>query len=217
MFFRFYISVLIEGIKIATDKDNRQIVSRTCGRCNYVNKLESKYCERVGCNYPLTQLALDEIKAGEQAKFQELVDKSNLERDNTIQVLQQELKSAVELCKHSMELSIKQKSMIDDVMSENVKLMGEYNDLKSLLDKSMAEYNNLAKTAFGRIDELQSVMRGGLLIKPGREAAEEIQRRVKILLQVAPDWQKRTASGNARLTPEEERKFMELINQPKAS
>ncbi len=46
-----------------------------------------------GRNYPLTQLALDEIKSAEQKKLQELIDKSNLERDNTIQALQQELKS----------------------------------------------------------------------------------------------------------------------------
>jgi hypothetical protein len=61
----------------------------------YVNKLDSKYCERPGggCNYPLTQLALDEIKVAEQAKMQELVNKSNLERDSTIQALQQNLNS----------------------------------------------------------------------------------------------------------------------------
>jgi len=57
------------GIKIAAVP---QMVSRTCGRCGYVNKLESKYCERVGCHYPQTQLALDEIKAAEEAKFQAL-------------------------------------------------------------------------------------------------------------------------------------------------
>jgi len=78
------------GIKVAAVS---RMVSRTCGRCGYVNKRENKYCERIGCNYPLTQLALDEIKAAEHAKLQELVDKSNLERDNTIQSLQQELKS----------------------------------------------------------------------------------------------------------------------------
>jgi integrase/recombinase XerD len=59
------------GITIANKKT--QSVSRTCGRCGYVNKLESKYCERVGCNYPLTQLALDEIKAAEQAKSKPFV------------------------------------------------------------------------------------------------------------------------------------------------
>jgi integrase/recombinase XerD len=68
-----------------------QMVSRTCGRCGYVNKLESKYCEANGCNYPLTQIALDEIKAAEQSKLQELVNKSNLERDNTIQALHNEI------------------------------------------------------------------------------------------------------------------------------
>ena len=41
----------------------------------------------------LTQLALDEIKAAKQAKLQELVSKSNLERDITIQELQQDLES----------------------------------------------------------------------------------------------------------------------------
>ncbi len=78
------------GIKLANKQ--QQLVSRTCGRCQYVNKLESKYCERVGCSYPLTQLALDEYKAAEQAKLQELINKSNLERDNTIQALRQELR-----------------------------------------------------------------------------------------------------------------------------
>jgi integrase/recombinase XerD len=58
------------GIKIV-DKQ-LQSVSRTCGRCGYVNKLESKFCEGKGCNYPQTQLALDEIKAAEEAKFQAL-------------------------------------------------------------------------------------------------------------------------------------------------
>ena len=45
------------GIKIATFGKS-QMVSRICGRCGYVNKLESKYCESKGCNYPLTQLAM---------------------------------------------------------------------------------------------------------------------------------------------------------------
>ena len=212
------------GIKIL-DK-HPKMVSRTCGRCGYVNKLESKYCESSGCNYPLTQLALDEIKAAEQAKFQELVNESNLERDNAIQALQQELKSKTqeiqslgELCKHSLELSSKQngtindyKGMVDDVNSKFDKLMGEYNSLKGLLDKSMST----TKTALGGIDELQSVMRGGLLIKPDRRTAEELDRRVKIILQVVPDWKERGASGIVRLTSEEERKVMELINQPKS-
>jgi site-specific recombinase XerD len=60
------------GIKIANKQT--QSVSRTCGRCGYVNKLESKYCEGKGCNYPQTQLALDEIKAAEEAKLQTLRD-----------------------------------------------------------------------------------------------------------------------------------------------
>jgi integrase/recombinase XerD len=212
-----------QGIKIVNKQP--QMVSRTCARCSYVNKLESKFCEGKGCNYPLTQLAFDEIKAAEQAKFQELINKSNLERDNTIQALQQELKSKTqemqslsELCKHSLELSSKQngtisdyKGMVDDVNSRYDELMGLYENLKSKFDTSVS----ISKTAFERIDELQSDMRGGLLIKPGRRTAEELDRRVKIILQVVPDWEERGASGIVRLTSEEERKVMELIQQPK--
>src|SRR5215469_12758583 len=39
------------GIKVANKQP--QMVSRACGRCGYVNKLENKYCEGKGCNYPL--------------------------------------------------------------------------------------------------------------------------------------------------------------------
>jgi integrase/recombinase XerD len=77
------------GIKIANKQP--QMVSRMCGRCNYVNKLESKYCERVGCNYPLTQLALDEIKSAEQARLQELIHKSNLAKEQEIDELKNQI------------------------------------------------------------------------------------------------------------------------------
>jgi hypothetical protein len=90
------------GIKIA-DSKQPQSISKICWRCNYVNRSESKYCERSGCNSPLTQLALDEIKASEKAKLQLLVNESNLERDNTIQALQQELKSYDEQMKEVTE------------------------------------------------------------------------------------------------------------------
>jgi len=43
------------GIKI-TNKQTR-MVSRPCGSCGYINKLESKFCENPanGCHYPQTQ------------------------------------------------------------------------------------------------------------------------------------------------------------------
>ena len=44
-------------------------------------------------------MALDEIKATEEAKLQLLVNESNIERDNTIRVLQQELKSYEDITK----------------------------------------------------------------------------------------------------------------------
>jgi hypothetical protein len=93
------------GIRVASQP---QMVSRTWGSCGYVNKLESKFCERSGCHCPQTQLA----------KMQELVNESNLERDDRIRALQQpsksrEMQSAVELCKNSVELSSKQKILCD--------------------------------------------------------------------------------------------------------
>jgi len=203
------------------------MVSRTCGSCGYVNNLQNKFCENPtnGCHYPQTQLAFEEIKAVEQAKFQELINKSNLDRDNTIQALQQELKSRTQeiqslgkLCKHSLELSSKQngtindyKGMVAEVRSAYDELMGGYNHLEGLLDKSISSH----KTTLGRVDELENIMKGRVLIKPDKDTAEELNRRVKILLQVALDWQKRTAPVDVRLTPEEERKVMELINQSK--
>jgi len=140
------------------------------------------------------------------------MNKSNLERDNTIQALLQEMRDMMESYKKSIEFLVKQNNMIKEVMSKYDGLIGVYNSLKGLLDKSMS----VTKTAFGRIDELQADMRGGLLIKPGRRTAEELDRRVKIILQVVPDWKEGGASGIVRLTPEEERKVMELINQPKS-
>jgi hypothetical protein len=62
-----------------------------------VNKLESKYCERVGCNYPLTQLALDEIKAAEQAELQALRNEIletkavQLKKDSEMQMLKEHM------------------------------------------------------------------------------------------------------------------------------
>jgi integrase/recombinase XerD len=50
-----------------------QMVSRTCGRCGYTNRLENKYCEANGCNYPLTQLALDEIKRNQEEEMRKLI------------------------------------------------------------------------------------------------------------------------------------------------
>jgi hypothetical protein len=112
----------------------------------------------------------------------------------------------VESYKKSIELSVKQNNMITEVMSKYDGLINEYNSPKGLLDKSMST----TKTAFGRIEELESDMRGELLIKSMKRTTEELG---KIILHVVPDWEDRRASGIVRLTPEEERKVMELIQQ----
>jgi uncharacterized coiled-coil DUF342 family protein len=150
--------------------------------------------------------------------MQQLISESNLERDNTIQALRKEMRDVVESYKKAVEFSGKQnnmisdyKGMVDDVNSRYDKLMGLYENLKSKFDTSVS----MTKTAYERIDELQNVMRGGLLIKP--RDTEEFDRRVKILLQVIPDWRERGASGIVRLTSEEEQKVMESMNQSKVS
>jgi len=54
------------GIKVTAVP---QMVSRICGRCGYVNKLENKYCESAkGCNYPLTQLARSKLQSRQSFK-----------------------------------------------------------------------------------------------------------------------------------------------------
>jgi integrase/recombinase XerD len=204
------------GIKIVNKQ--QPMVSRTCTRCGYVNNLGNKFCERSGCSYPLTQLAFDEIKAAEQAKLQEMVNKSNLERDNTIQIQDQEIlelkgrmNKMQQVTEQFVKLSSEQNSTISEANTKFDKLMGEYNHLKGLFDKSMS----MTKTAFGRIEELERDMRCGLLVRRG--TFEDLDRVVKTVLQVAPDWKERTASGAVMtLTPEEERKFTELIDQPKS-
>jgi integrase/recombinase XerD len=58
------------GIKLTSESTTSAV--RTCGRCNYISKFESKY--REDCNYPLTQLALDEIKKQEEFRVTEVID-----------------------------------------------------------------------------------------------------------------------------------------------
>lgn len=95
------------GIKIAQQP---QMVSRTCGRCNYVNKLESKYCERSGCNYPMTQLALDEIKQQEESRMNSMLDERLKDKDEEIRALKTSFKSydeRVEEVAEKMEAYVK--------------------------------------------------------------------------------------------------------------
>ena len=75
------------------------MVSRACWKCQYVNKLESKYCEGKGCNYPQTQLALDEIKAAEEAKLQVLRDEILETRS-----AQQRKNQEIEMLKERMDM-----------------------------------------------------------------------------------------------------------------
>jgi hypothetical protein len=80
------------GIKIANKQ--QQMVSRTCGRCGYVNNLGNKYCEKSGCAYPLTQSALDEIKAVEEAKLQTLrneILETKVAHQNEMQMLNEKM------------------------------------------------------------------------------------------------------------------------------
>lgn len=55
---------------ISTDEINPKLRSAVldCPKCGHVNALENKYCSNPECSYPLSQQALDEIKAEENAK-----------------------------------------------------------------------------------------------------------------------------------------------------
>ncbi len=123
------------GIKI--ESKQQQIVSRACGRCGYANKLESKYCEKVGCAYPLTQIALEEIKVAEQAKFQELINKSNLE-----------LKAALQ--KESNEVQHIRKEL-NKIVNITYKLLGEVKRGKGLTDD---EIPRLTEHEYMQIDNI---------------------------------------------------------------
>jgi integrase/recombinase XerD len=88
------------GIKVPDNKKSQPAVHQCSNPdCNYVNAYESEICSK--CSTPLTPMAFERIKQQQESKINLLVDqkmgglidKSNLERDNTVRVLQQELKS----------------------------------------------------------------------------------------------------------------------------
>ncbi len=153
------------GLKAEVKKESSNLLElRVCPNvnCGEPNNPDAPFC--IKCRVPLTVTGYMEK------------EKESLEMKEQMNKIQQQLKS-------SLELSSKQNIMIGDVMSMYDKLKDDYNDLKGLLAKSMST----TKTVFGRMEELESDMRGGLLIKLGK------------------------GPGDARLTPEEERKVMELI------
>jgi hypothetical protein len=130
-----------------------QSVSRTCGRCGYVNRLENKYCERSGCNYPLTQLALDEIKT---AELQELINQSNLERDNEIQAPRQhlsQLQNTIESSKREMMAEWDEKARLHTKMFRRDLLKETWatgKDMKTILkEMALAGTNSAGVDPFG--------------------------------------------------------------------
>ncbi|MGA9154111.1 MAG: hypothetical protein WBZ36_26310 [Candidatus Nitrosopolaris sp.] len=94
----------LSGIKLAVDKPVS--VQRICGRCGYTNSLQNKFCEKLGCNYPLTQLAFDEIKSAELAKDKKIYDLE--ERMAKMSDLVEKLNGYVELYKPAFDTVMKQ-------------------------------------------------------------------------------------------------------------
>jgi integrase/recombinase XerD len=115
------------GIKITTAP---QMVSRTCGRCGYVNKVESKYCEGKGCNYPLTQLALDEIKAAEQSKIQQLVAVEIQTKDQEMYELKDQMSQMMQTFESYHGLAKERMNQMDDsirfLTNEITKYRGQF-------------------------------------------------------------------------------------------
>jgi ribosomal protein L37E len=59
------------GIEM-TGAENKQVsIQRPCLRCSLTNALENKICSR--CGYPLSQEALDEIKAREKEEMKQVL------------------------------------------------------------------------------------------------------------------------------------------------
>ncbi|MFY9868917.1 MAG: hypothetical protein WAK17_04295 [Candidatus Nitrosopolaris sp.] len=80
-----------DGIKLREETGSTSNI--ICVKCNYVNKLESKYCERTGCAYPLTQEAFEEIKKQEESRMNSMIDERLRGKDEEIQALKTSFKS----------------------------------------------------------------------------------------------------------------------------
>jgi hypothetical protein len=64
--------------------------SATSGKCQHVNKFESKYCEHLGCAYPLTQQVFEERK---KSRLTEIVNERLKDKDKEVRMLGDELMS----------------------------------------------------------------------------------------------------------------------------
>ena len=101
------------GIKIANKQP--RMVSRPCGNCGYVNNLGNKYCENpTGCHYPLTQIALDEIKMAEQAKIQQLVAVEIQAKDQEMYELKDQMSHMIQTFESYHSLAKKRMNQMDD-------------------------------------------------------------------------------------------------------
>ena len=54
-----------------------------CGRCEFVNAIDNKYCSK--CSYPLTPEAYDLLKQNEEQRFIDLKNKLIQDLENKIQ------------------------------------------------------------------------------------------------------------------------------------
>jgi integrase/recombinase XerD len=97
---------ILEHYGIKLNKPVETVLSnRTCGRCGYVNKLESKYCENSakGCNYPLTQEAFEEIKKTEKEEVKKLIAASTRALNERITELQDRIELDVRFVKEEIK------------------------------------------------------------------------------------------------------------------
>jgi integrase/recombinase XerD len=168
------------GIKIATFA--KQMVSRTCGRCGYVNKLESKYCEGKGCNYPLTQLALEDIKAAERAKLQELVKEDRERNDQVIYELKQQMAQSKQEIKDQFQAyEAKMNEFVHDIQSRAYSEEREQSARDFVNDK-MTEI--LDRTAPGWFEEVYGPGAPAHRLTPkGQEKIQQLLKEVTPLIE----------------------------------
>src|SRR5215469_12542684 len=171
------------GIEIANKRP--RMVSRTCGSCGYVNKLESKFCERVGCHYPQTQLALDEIKAAEEEKFQALRNEmvqSKIEIKDRFKAYEDKMADFIHDIQSSLnqaEIDRSSNKMIRDKMAEIIERVAPGFDWYHEVFGPKA--NRLTPEVHKKIDEWLKILNPQIEAE-NREREVEIQKRHKVLM-----------------------------------
>jgi chromosome segregation ATPase len=155
-----------DGIKLREETGSTSNI--ICVKCNYINKLESKYCERTGCAYPLTQEAFEAIKKQEESRMNSMIDERLRGKDEEIQALKTRNRVIDEQTgAWSVQMESKDKDMNE--LKERMDKMG---DVIMHLDSNVNFYKNQFKAYFSEFGARS-------LTKEERERTEEFLERIE--------------------------------------